>query len=111
MSAATPTDLHIDRNEGLRIAWSDGRCSQYALAYLRLRCPCAACRTKAPEPAPTGGTISLTVLPQGAEHAAEFTAAELVGHYALRIEWADGHNTGIYDFQYLRSIDPNGEKA
>jgi DUF971 family protein len=115
MSAATPTDLHLDRNDGLRIEWSDGRCSHYALVYLRRRCPCAACRTRKPEPEPepasTGGAFSLTVLPQGAEHAAEFTAAALVGNYALRIDWADGHKTGIYDFQYLRSIDPNGEKA
>lgn len=101
-----PTDLHIDRADGLRIEWSDGRRSHYALAYLRQRCPCAACRTKVPEPASSGGGLSLTILPPGIERAAEFTAAQLVGNYALRIEWADGHDTGIYDFQYLRSIDP-----
>ncbi len=84
----------------------------YALEYLRRRCPCAACRTEAPEldPAPSSGGLSLTVLPPGAERAAEFTAVQLVGNYALRIDWADGHDTGIYDFQYLRSIDPKGEK-
>lgn len=38
-------------------------------------------------------------------------SAELVGSYALRIVWADGHNAGIYDFAYLRELaqdDPVG---
>ena len=29
---------------------------------------------------------------------------EAVGHYAIRIEWSDGHNTGIYSFDHLRKI-------
>ncbi len=31
---------------------------------------------------------------------------EPVGHYAIRIEWSDGHNTGIYSFDHLRKICP-----
>jgi len=30
--------------------------------------------------------------------------AELVGRYALQIYWNDGHSTGIYSFDYLRSL-------
>jgi DUF971 family protein len=30
--------------------------------------------------------------------------AELVGRYALQIFWNDGHSTGIYSFDYLRSL-------
>ncbi len=30
--------------------------------------------------------------------------AELVGQYGLRITWADGHDTGIYDYELLRSL-------
>jgi DUF971 family protein len=29
---------------------------------------------------------------------------EAVGHYAIRIEWSDGHNTGIYSYDHLRKI-------
>ncbi len=107
-----PTDLHIDREDGLRIEWPDGRRSHYPLADLRRQCPCAACRTEKPEPepAPSSAGFSLTVLPPGTERSAEFTAAQLVGNYALRIEWADGHDTGIYDFHYLRSIDPKADR-
>lgn len=33
-------------------------------------------------------------------------SAELVGNYALRIAFSDGHRTGIYSWRYLREIDP-----
>jgi DUF971 family protein len=29
---------------------------------------------------------------------------EPVGGYAVRIDWSDGHGSGIYSFDYLRSI-------
>ena len=31
--------------------------------------------------------------------------AELVGNYALRIDFSDGHSTGIYTFEFLRELD------
>jgi DUF971 family protein len=30
--------------------------------------------------------------------------AEVVGRYAIRIQWNDGHNTGIYSYQHLREL-------
>jgi DUF971 family protein len=36
----------------------------------------------------------------------ELRSWNLVGGYALQPTWADGHNTGIYSYQYLRRIDP-----
>jgi len=30
-----------------------------------------------------------------------------IGGYALQLTWADGHNTGLYPFDYLRRIDPS----
>ncbi|MFI4892674.1 MAG: gamma-butyrobetaine hydroxylase-like domain-containing protein, partial [Phycisphaerales bacterium JB058] len=50
-----------------------------------------------------------TVLPAAAgQSAGEVTAtsAELVGNYAIRIRFSDGHDTGIYSWAYLREIDP-----
>ena len=29
---------------------------------------------------------------------------ESVGAYAIRIDWSDGHGSGIYSFEHLRSI-------
>jgi DUF971 family protein len=33
-------------------------------------------------------------------------AAHPVGNYAIQIEFTDGHNTGIYSYDYLRTICP-----
>ena len=33
-------------------------------------------------------------------------AAVAVGNYAIQIEFTDGHSTGIYSFDYLRTICP-----
>ena len=102
-----PVDLHLDRREGLKVQWADGQVSQYPLAYLRKRCPCASCRTEREAKQQTQGhTLSLTILPTSIDRAAEFADAKLVGNYAIQITWADGHTTGIYDFRYLRIICP-----
>jgi ATP-binding protein involved in chromosome partitioning len=31
---------------------------------------------------------------------------ELIGSYAIRVVWSDGHDTGIYTFEYLKSLSP-----
>ena len=104
-----PADLHIDRRDGLRIEWADGHKSHYSLAFLRKNCPCATCRTEREKPEPVHSGLSLTILPANINRAVEFADAKLVGHYAMQINWADGHTTGIYDFRYLRAICPSGK--
>lgn len=54
-------------------------------------------------------TNPLTVLPSslaGAGDRLEALGAELVGNYAIRIRFNDGHHTGLYSWRYLREIDP-----
>jgi DUF971 family protein len=29
-----------------------------------------------------------------------------MGSYAIRIDWSDGHDTGIFTFEYLKAICP-----
>jgi DUF971 family protein len=36
-------------------------------------------------------------------------AIEPVGHYAIRIRFDDGHDTGIYSWQYLYELGQNAE--
>ncbi len=38
--------------------------------------------------------------------ATRLKAVELVGAYALTIEWEDGHHFGIYNWHYLRALCP-----
>jgi DUF971 family protein len=33
----------------------------------------------------------------------------MVGNYAIRIRFSDGHDTGIYSWAYLREIDPGNK--
>ena len=105
--AYRPVDLHLDRKDGLRVKWADGAKSHFPLAYLRKRCPCATCRhDDGPPPPKAGGDLALSVLPAGIDRATQFADARPVGNYAIQITWGDGHSTGIYDFEYLRSISP-----
>lgn len=59
-------------------------------------------------------TNPLTVLPaSAAKSTGALTAesAELVGNYAIRIRFSDGHDTGLYSWKYLREIDPASTRA
>lgn len=104
--ATTPTRLDLQKDRQLTIGWQDGRQSVYPTMYLRSMCPCAQCKITRQEQAAKPRGLSLRVLP--GNHTGPLTAAsaELVGGYALRIDWSDGHASGIYSFEYLRSIDP-----
>ena len=93
--------MDLSLSKGMKIVWGDGHQSQYALGYLRKNCPCATCRTESKKQ-----TNPLHVLPKAPPTAITVTHAELVGNYALQLAFSDGHSTGIYDFRYLRSIDP-----
>ena len=55
----------------------------------------------------------LTVLPANRPTADGLSAvdAELVGNYAIRIKFSDGHETGIFTWHYLRRIDPDAPES
>jgi DUF971 family protein len=99
-----PLELDLKRDSALTVRWSDGRISIYPVAYLRKMSPSADARALREEMK----SNPLTVLPS-TPSAGPLAAvdAELVGNYALRIRFSDGHDTGIYSWSYLRSIDPN----
>lgn len=100
----TPRRLDLKKDRGLTVEWPDGSTSYYSLAYLRRMSPSAEAR----ELRESLAKNPLAVLPASAASSAPLTAidAELVGNYALRIHFSDGHDTGIYSWQYLREIDP-----
>jgi DUF971 family protein len=102
--ADRPQSLTVERAKGLlRVQWQDGHASAYALTWLRSNCPCATCREE--RRAAVLETNELKLM-SGPLPSAEITAAELVGHYAVRFTWGDGHNTGIYVFSALRACCP-----
>ncbi len=98
-----PAKLSLKRDTALTITWSDGREVVYPVAYLRAQCPCASCKQLRESQRKT----RLTVLPANfASGPVSVVNAEMVGNYALRIDWSDNHGSGIYSFAYLTEIAP-----
>ncbi len=97
-----PVQFDLDRSRSLRIVWTDGLEQEISLTALRRACPCATCRAEREQ----AGRNPLRVLPLRGDLAdmVQVAEAELVGNYALRVVWRDGHSTGIYDFGLLRSL-------
>jgi DUF971 family protein len=93
-----PTNVQQIGNE-LAIHWNDGTESFFRLDLLRRACPCAACGG---EPDVLGNISRPHVT--YTNQSFELTAFNLVGGYALQPHWRDGHETGIYAFQYLRRL-------
>jgi DUF971 family protein len=95
MTASLPIELnHIKARGVVRITWDDGHVGEYAEAYLRGHCPCALCQGH-------GAQRRFIEVPD-----AKLTGIASVGNYAVELHWQDGHSTGIYTFDYLRSLCP-----
>jgi len=100
----TPINLDLKKDEALTIIWDDGLTSIYPIAYLRRLSPSADMR----ELRKSMAKNPLTILPDsmGSSGTLAATGAELVGNYAIKISFSDGHDTGMYTWDYLRQIDP-----
>lgn len=104
--ATTPIRLDLQKKSHLAIEWQDGHRSTFPISVLRTMCPCATCKQNRQEQATAPKSrLSLRVLHGDGDSPLSAVSAELVGGYALRIDWSDGHSSGIYSFEYLRSID------
>ncbi len=80
----------------IEITWSDGQKTSYDTRGLRLACPCAGCVNEL-----TGErTVKSEKLPPTL-FALSFVT---IGRYALKVSWSDGHDTGLYGFEYLRKL-------
>lgn len=93
-----PANIQQIGNE-LAVQWNDGGESYFDLERLRRACPCAACGG---EPDVLGNIARAPVSYNGDSF--RLTNFQTVGGYALQLRWADGHDTGLYSFQYLRRL-------
>jgi DUF971 family protein len=103
MSIHRPVELDLKKDRGLTVRWNDGTGSFYSIALLRRMSPSADMRELRDEMA----SNPLAVLPNAANDSGSIVAtdAELVGNYAIRIMFSDGHRTGLYTWDYLRQLD------
>lgn len=99
MTPPAPRKLHLDRaDRSLRITWADGAVSRISWPILRANCPSAGERHSREHSA--GDPLAIL---------AHVPSADLIeihrcGNYAVQLFWADGHNAGIYTWEYLRVI-------
>ncbi len=105
----TPTNIEVDlKARQVRIEWADEFQSVYTLDTLRQICPCASCAEQRRNQDPLRVfSPGQAVVTQGELRAER--PVEMVGNYALQFFWADGHNTGIYTFEFLRRSTPKAE--
>jgi DUF971 family protein len=97
-----PVALKKDGAAGLIIEWNDGHRSVYAWKHLRDHCPCASCRDEtSPPPDPFRILKPSELAPKPPLQPVRL---EPVGHYAYKIAWNDGHDTGIYTLENLRAL-------
>lgn len=99
---AEPVALDLKKDQALTVQWNDGQVSVYPIAYLRRNSPSAEAKAVRESLAQN----PLTVLTSTSTGPITATDAELVGNYALRIQFSDGHRTGLFTWSYLREIDP-----
>jgi ATP-binding protein involved in chromosome partitioning len=89
------------RDEGVLIEWDAEHQALYPARELRLACPCAGCMEEmSGRPILDPATVPADVRPP---------SLALVGAYGLRVQWSDGHGTGIYTFQRLLAACPCGD--
>lgn len=92
----------LPAERALQIVWQDGLQTQLAWRPLRATCMCAGCVDEH-----TGQRLIEIgdIDPQiGIER------LELVGNYALKIRWTDGHDAGLFTWGYLRQLsEPTSE--
>jgi len=103
----TAVKIHVKTGAGVDITWADGHSSHYDFTYLRDQCPCATCNDergkKEAIPVATTNLLSSPLLPMY-KPKPRAQAATQVGNYAVQISFTDGHSTGIFSYDYLRTL-------
>ena len=98
MAMPTPTDIQLHQvSRKLEIAFNDGARFELPFEFLRVYSPSAEVRGHGP---------GQEVLQVGKREIL-INAAEPVGLYAINFTFSDGHNTGIYSWEYLHDLGVN----
>ncbi|MBC8043251.1 MAG: DUF971 domain-containing protein [Rhizobacter sp.] len=84
----------------LSLTWDNGETTDITLQKLRDECPCAGCKGETVL-FETYQPVKLNVLTPGMY---ELKKIGTVGNYSIQPLWGDGHNTGLYSWDYLYHI-------
>lgn len=93
----TPQNIRVHKERSvLEIVWSHKEVSMLPFQTLRQNCRCAACVDEF-----TGrqlldqSSVPSTIQPED---------VSLVGNYAIKFRWSDGHDSGLFTFSHLSDI-------
>ncbi|MDE1982447.1 MAG: DUF971 domain-containing protein [Betaproteobacteria bacterium] len=96
-----PTEITLHQaSRRLDVDFSDGQHYQFPIEYLRVYSPSAEVRGHGP------GQETL----QTGKRLVGITEIIPVGNYAIQIRFSDGHDTGIYSWDYLKDLGENQEE-
>jgi DUF971 family protein len=93
-----PRQIIEESDRELTIKWSDESERHFVAPELRRSCPCATCVNE--------WTGEKVLNESSISDDLTFTGISIVGRYALNFRFSDGHETGIYSFNYLRQLPP-----
>lgn len=94
-----PVNVSADREQRkLTINWNDGLESRYSFAGLRAVCPCVQCQGGH---ANMGRPADKLLLQKSVNDELNLVSISPVGSYAVQFVWTDGHDSGIYTWEYL----------
>jgi DUF971 family protein len=95
MTEVWPTELRLDpAKEKLTIVFDSGERFVLTAEYLRVESPSAEVQ---------GHTAAQKQIVGGKVHV-KIEGLEPVGNYAVRIRFDDGHDTGLYSWDYLHEL-------
>jgi len=91
-----PRQIIEESDFEISINWSDEAETKYNAANLRRACPCAGCINE--------WTGEKMLKAENVADDLSFSSISIVGRYALNFHFSDGHDTGIFSFDYLRKL-------
>lgn len=95
-----PVEIRQLTQEGMVVIdWDSGETFRYTMEYLRVACPCADCR---------GHTPSQRKLIDGKQEV-RIDRILPVGHYAVKLFFSDGHDSGVYSWETLHDLGARGD--
>lgn len=95
-----PTEIRLRKDRrSLAVRFDDGADFEYPAEFLRVLSPSAEVQGHSKEQRQTvPGKIDIAI-----------TAVDPVGNYAVRLTFADGHDSGIFTWTYLRRLGEERE--
>ena len=99
-----PVALKKTESRQLEIEWSDGVSQVIGFGALRKACQCANCMEKRKADVQETSKGGLNVLSLAETLPLDIIKMQPAGNYAYNIQFSDGHSSGLFTFELLRSL-------